>query len=342
MIFRTTSTRKSRARPSFTTAWPAPATSTPATRRRVRLSLSAVREEYPQFTGILTIDPDGSLFCDSLQSNRSLDLRDREYFKQAKLANGVVTLQPAFGRLTGISVLQIAYPVRSESAELKFVLLASLNLQKFAEYQSMSEVVGGEKSCSSTNRAWSWSPRQSIEPRPGRLDRELRIVPVCGRTGRRALPRDDRRRRPDLCLGRRPLAFDPGCRTSRHGRTAQGQPGRGRQPPSLRGYGDSGGGLAAAARGRMDSGDSRHRPPGRTPRRDGDQTWTWRLERADCAAVSARRARRTDDAAQRHRRIRSSASAPLSTISIKSSANPRKWRPWGNSPAAWRTTSTIS
>jgi signal transduction histidine kinase len=31
-------------------------------------------------------------------------------------------------------VLQIAYPVRSETAELKFVLLASFNLQKFAEY----------------------------------------------------------------------------------------------------------------------------------------------------------------------------------------------------------------
>jgi signal transduction histidine kinase/CheY-like chemotaxis protein len=99
--------------------------------------LSAVREEYPQFTGILTINPDGSLFCDSLQSNRTLDLRDRDYFKQALRATGVVTLQPAFGRLTNLSVLQIAYPVRSETGELKFILLASLNLQKFAA--SMSE-----------------------------------------------------------------------------------------------------------------------------------------------------------------------------------------------------------
>ncbi len=63
-------------------------------------------------------------------------------------ANGIVTLEPAFGRLTGISVLQIAYPVRSETAELKFILLASFNLQKFAEYhykRLMSEgVVAGE------------------------------------------------------------------------------------------------------------------------------------------------------------------------------------------------------
>jgi signal transduction histidine kinase/CheY-like chemotaxis protein len=96
--------------------------------------LSAVREEYPQFTGILTITPEGSLFCDSLRTNRTLDLRNRAYFKQALTANGIVTLEPVFGGLTGIAVLQIAYPARSESGDLKFVLLASLNLRKFAEY----------------------------------------------------------------------------------------------------------------------------------------------------------------------------------------------------------------
>ena len=74
--------------------------------------LSAVREEYTQFTGILTIKPDGSLFCDSLRTNRTLDLRDREYFKQALVANGVVTLQPVFGRLTGLSVLACALPAQ--------------------------------------------------------------------------------------------------------------------------------------------------------------------------------------------------------------------------------------
>lgn len=96
--------------------------------------LSEVREKYPQFTGILTIDPDGSLYCDSLRTNRTLDLRDRAYFKQVQGLHGVVALEPVFGRLTGISVLQIAYPVRSETGALKFVLLASFNLQKFAEY----------------------------------------------------------------------------------------------------------------------------------------------------------------------------------------------------------------
>lgn len=95
--------------------------------------LSDVREEYPQFTGILTIDPDGRLFCDSLRTNRTLDLNDRAYFKEVKNLQGVVAVEPVFGRLTGLSVLQIAYPVRSEAGALKFVLLASFNLNKFAE-----------------------------------------------------------------------------------------------------------------------------------------------------------------------------------------------------------------
>ena len=93
--------------------------------------LSAVLKEYPQYTGILTILPDGSLFCDSLQSGRKLDLRDREYFQKALVTKDAVTLQPVIGRLTGISVLQIAYPARSVSGQLKYVLLASFNLQKF-------------------------------------------------------------------------------------------------------------------------------------------------------------------------------------------------------------------
>ncbi len=95
--------------------------------------LSEVLAEHPQYTGLLTIRPDGALFCDSLRSGRQLDLRDREYFKQALTKRGEVVLQPTFGRLTGISVLQIAYPVHDTVGPLKFILLASLNLEKFTQ-----------------------------------------------------------------------------------------------------------------------------------------------------------------------------------------------------------------
>jgi diguanylate cyclase (GGDEF)-like protein len=95
--------------------------------------LAEVREAYPQYTGIITVRPDGRLHCDSLQSGRDLDLSDRSYFKAAMNSGKSVVLEPLFGRLTGNSVLQIVYPSRDDKGVLRFMLVASLNLQKFAD-----------------------------------------------------------------------------------------------------------------------------------------------------------------------------------------------------------------
>ncbi len=95
--------------------------------------LSEVREAYPQYTGILTVLPDGNLFCDSLRTGRVLNLRDRGYFKRVVGGGTELVLEPVFGRLTGNSVLQIVYPVRNPTGSLRFMLVASLNLQKFAK-----------------------------------------------------------------------------------------------------------------------------------------------------------------------------------------------------------------
>ena len=92
--------------------------------------LSEVREAHPQYTGILTINPDGRLFCDSLRTRRELDLNDRDYFRRALQAKGGVVLEPVFGRLTGRAVMQVAYPVRGPDGALRFVLLASLDLSQ--------------------------------------------------------------------------------------------------------------------------------------------------------------------------------------------------------------------
>ena len=93
--------------------------------------LSGVLKEYPQYTGILTIRPDGHLFCDSLRTGRTLLLTDRQYFRRAIEPRTALAIEPAFGRLTGKAVLQIAFPARDEGGALRFVLLASLDLDKF-------------------------------------------------------------------------------------------------------------------------------------------------------------------------------------------------------------------
>ena len=94
--------------------------------------LAGVLGRYPQYTGLLTITPDGDLHCDSLRSGRKLNLSGRDYFRQVR-----ATLEPAFevvfGGLTGIAVLQVAYPVLDGRGSLKYVLLSSLNLSEYAQ-----------------------------------------------------------------------------------------------------------------------------------------------------------------------------------------------------------------
>ena len=44
--------------------------------------LSDVREAYPQYTGIVSVRPDGQLHCDSLNSGRQLNLGHRAVLAQ--------------------------------------------------------------------------------------------------------------------------------------------------------------------------------------------------------------------------------------------------------------------
>ena len=93
--------------------------------------LADVLKRYPQYTGLLTIRPDGKLHCGSLASVRTLDLNDRAYFRQAR-AGTEPAFEVVFGRNTGVAVLQVAYPARDSRGELLYVLLASLNLAQFS------------------------------------------------------------------------------------------------------------------------------------------------------------------------------------------------------------------
>ncbi|TCH98778.1 response regulator [Roseococcus sp. SYP-B2431] len=93
--------------------------------------LAAVLLEHPQYTGLLTILPNGQLFCDAMSTGRSLDLRDRRYFQRAIANPGTLAVQPAFGRLSGAAVLQIAFAPPARDGVPPFVLLASLDLDRF-------------------------------------------------------------------------------------------------------------------------------------------------------------------------------------------------------------------
>lgn len=123
--------------------------------------LANVLQEHQQYTGILTINPDGQLFCDSLRTGRTLNLSDREYFHHALKAKYPLAVEPAFGRLTGMAVLQIAYGVRYPTGEPRFVLLASLNLEKYMEARAQAFTLGDAQIAlmDGTGTILTWHPR---------------------------------------------------------------------------------------------------------------------------------------------------------------------------------------
>jgi len=100
--------------------------------------LADVLKEHPQYTGILTITPKGDLFCDSLRTGRVLNLTDRQYFQSALNSGNPLAVEPVFGRLTGRAVLQVAYAARRVNGEPAFVLLASLDLEKYMQPRAKS------------------------------------------------------------------------------------------------------------------------------------------------------------------------------------------------------------
>lgn len=123
--------------------------------------LNDVLKEHPQYTGILTILPDGNLFCDSLRTGRKLNLTDRRYFQAVMKPDAPpLAVEPAFGRLTGIAVMQVAYAVRNETGEPRFVLLASLNLEEFMQSRAKTLPFNGTVIAlmDSQGMILSWNP----------------------------------------------------------------------------------------------------------------------------------------------------------------------------------------
>ena len=89
-------------------------------------------------------------------------------------------IEPVFGRLTGAAVLQIAYPAHDEARQLRFVLLASLDLNRLMKEQ-IQNLPPGSSFCWSIARAPCWTGhRRSIGPRTARhFDRGFCPVPAC-------------------------------------------------------------------------------------------------------------------------------------------------------------------
>ncbi len=95
--------------------------------------LMTVRDTYPQYVSIVASEADGAVSCSSLGIERSMNLSDSNYFKKVMAGAEGPILEPLFGRVSNRPVLMVGFPVRHLDNSLRFLIVAGLDLAKFAQ-----------------------------------------------------------------------------------------------------------------------------------------------------------------------------------------------------------------
>jgi PAS domain S-box-containing protein len=90
--------------------------------------LADLSKQYPLYTNLGVINPDGDLVCSDLSLDRPLNLADRPYFQRALDTAAFVIGDYQIGRLTGKATLHFAYPLLDEMGRVQGVVFAGLDL----------------------------------------------------------------------------------------------------------------------------------------------------------------------------------------------------------------------
>ncbi|WP_439596860.1 ATP-binding protein [Falsiroseomonas sp.] len=156
-----------------------------ASREGCSAFLARVVAQFPQYTGLLTTDREGRLFCDSSQSGRDVNFADRGYFQRAQGTEDGLVVDSAFGRMSGSAVLQVVRPARSLAGDLELVLLAGLDLARLVREDLRLSASGTEILMLDQQGAiLVWQPNPA---RVGQLGSNIANTPL-GRFGLSARP----------------------------------------------------------------------------------------------------------------------------------------------------------
>lgn len=99
----------------------------------------------PQFSEIGATTPDGILFCDSTERDRTFSVADRLYFSRTLSTHEFTVGEYVIGRVTTQPSLGLAYPILDDSQTLRGIVMAPLSLGWLARRISDIEIpVTGE------------------------------------------------------------------------------------------------------------------------------------------------------------------------------------------------------
>ncbi len=87
----------------------------------------------PQHSQLGATTPNGILFCDSVERDRTVSVADRLYFSRALSTHDFVVGEYIVGRVTQLPSLGLAYPILDENENLQGIVSAPLRLGWLAE-----------------------------------------------------------------------------------------------------------------------------------------------------------------------------------------------------------------
>jgi PAS domain S-box-containing protein len=90
--------------------------------------LADMAEHYPAYANLTVYAPDGTVRCNSVSTERSVNSADRAWFQKAVQEQGWVLGGYQIGRISGVPSLVIGLPVLDSNGQVAVVLAASLKL----------------------------------------------------------------------------------------------------------------------------------------------------------------------------------------------------------------------
>ncbi len=90
--------------------------------------LAGLREEYPFYTNMGTVAPNGDVICSALPTSGPVNFSDREWFPRVLQTRAFTVSQYLIGRITGKASVVLIHPILDETGTIKAMVFASLDL----------------------------------------------------------------------------------------------------------------------------------------------------------------------------------------------------------------------
>ncbi|HEX7027454.1 MAG TPA: cache domain-containing protein, partial [Gammaproteobacteria bacterium] len=105
-----------------------PAVRSPGDGRACGRFFAQLLARHPQYANIGLIGPDGLTRCSGLPLDKTVQLNDRRYFREALETRDFVVGDYQIGRITGRSSVNFGYPVLNSQGDVEGVVFAALDL----------------------------------------------------------------------------------------------------------------------------------------------------------------------------------------------------------------------